>query len=80
MHSRSLFHLVIMSDFFHFFFRFQLNRHSDNLELAARVIKENMDKKFGPPWHSVVGEYFSFEISHEVLIMNVHHQLFFLAF
>lgn len=33
--------------------------------MAARMIKEQMDKKFGPPFHVVVGEGFGFEISYE---------------
>jgi dynein light chain 4 len=33
--------------------------------MAARMIKEAMDKKFGPSWHTVVGEGFGFEISYE---------------
>lgn len=30
------------------------------------MIKDLMDKKFGPPWHVVVGKSFSYEITHEV--------------
>jgi hypothetical protein len=30
------------------------------------MIKEVLDKKFGPSWHVVVGEGFGFEISYEV--------------
>jgi dynein light chain 4 len=33
--------------------------------MAARMIKETMDKKFGPSWHTIVGEGFGFEISYE---------------
>ena len=33
---------------------------------AAKMIKETMDKKFGAPWHAVVGEGFGFELTHEV--------------
>ena len=29
------------------------------------MIKEAMDKKYGAPWHTVVGEAFGFEVSHE---------------
>ena len=29
------------------------------------MIKETMDKKYGAPWHAVVGEAFGFEVSHE---------------
>lgn len=35
------------------------------LQAAARMIKEGMDKKFGPSWHAVVGEGYGFEISYE---------------
>ncbi|XP_030764199.1 dynein light chain 4, axonemal [Sitophilus oryzae] len=40
-------------------------KHSANNEAAAKMIKEEMDKKFGPPFHVVVGEDFGFEISYE---------------
>ncbi|XP_056640111.1 dynein axonemal light chain 4 [Diorhabda carinulata] len=40
-------------------------KHSANNEAAARMIKEEMDKKLGPPFHVVVGEGFGFEISYE---------------
>ncbi|GLV34217.1 uncharacterized protein CBL_00147 [Carabus blaptoides fortunei] len=40
-------------------------KHAANNEAAARMIKESMDKKFGPSWHVVVGEGFGFEISYE---------------
>ncbi|PSN44669.1 Dynein light chain 4 [Blattella germanica] len=40
-------------------------KHAANNEMAARMIKETMDKKFGPSWHTVVGEGFGFEISYE---------------
>lgn len=33
--------------------------------MAARAIKEVMDKKFGIYWHVVVGEGFGFELSYE---------------
>ena len=33
---------------------------------CAKMIKEVLDKKFGPSWHVVVGEGFGFEISYEV--------------
>ncbi|KAF0296880.1 Dynein light chain 4, axonemal [Amphibalanus amphitrite] len=40
-------------------------KYSSNNESAARMIKEAMDKKYGAPWHTVVGEAFGFEVSHE---------------
>ena len=36
------------------------------LKGAARMIKETLDKKFGPAWHVIVGEGYGFEITHEV--------------
>ena len=32
----------------------------------VQVIKDAMDKKFGPPWHIVAGKYFSYEVTYEV--------------
>lgn len=49
-------------------------KFTDNNEAAARMIKETMDKKFGASWHSVVGEGYGFEITHEV--KNVLHMYF----
>ncbi|ORX46631.1 dynein light chain 4, axonemal-like protein [Piromyces finnis] len=43
-----------------------LERHQGNYEGAAKTVKETMDKKYGNSWHSVVGEGFGFEITHEV--------------
>ncbi|XP_046403725.1 dynein axonemal light chain 4 [Ischnura elegans] len=40
-------------------------KHSTNNENAARMIKETLDRKFGPSWHVVVGEGYGFEISYE---------------
>ncbi|XP_030557772.1 dynein light chain 4, axonemal [Drosophila novamexicana] len=40
-------------------------KYSSNYELAAKTIKETMDKKFGIYWHVVVGEGFGFEVSYE---------------
>ena len=39
-------------------------KFSAHNESAAKMIKESMDKKFGPPWCVVVGEGFSFDISY----------------
>lgn len=30
------------------------------------MIKDTMDKKFGPTWHVIVGKGFSYEITYEV--------------
>ena len=35
-------------------------------EQASRVIKDTMDKKFGPSWHCCIGEGFGFEVSQSV--------------
>lgn len=35
-----------------------VEKYSNNYELAARLVKESMDKKFGGPWHCIVGERF----------------------
>ncbi|GBG66910.1 hypothetical protein CBR_g72665 [Chara braunii] len=43
-----------------------IEKHGTNYELGARNIKDIMDKKFGGPWHCVIGEYFAFHITHEV--------------
>ncbi|XP_066253285.1 dynein axonemal light chain 4 isoform X2 [Euwallacea similis] len=40
-------------------------KFSSNNEAAARMIKDEMDKKLGSPFHVVVGEDFGFEISYE---------------
>ncbi|CAG5115264.1 unnamed protein product [Candidula unifasciata] len=37
-----------------------------NNESAAKMIKDNMDKKFGASWHAVVGESYGFEVTHEL--------------
>ncbi|ERL92067.1 dynein axonemal light chain 4 [Dendroctonus ponderosae] len=40
-------------------------KFSSNNEAAAKMVKDEMDKKLGPPFHVVVGEDFGFEISYE---------------
>ncbi|KAF5306982.1 hypothetical protein FQR65_LT07205 [Abscondita terminalis] len=40
-------------------------KFSDNNELAAKMIKEQMDKKFNPPFHAIVGEGYGFEITYQ---------------
>jgi dynein light chain 4 len=32
----------------------------------TQMIKDQMDKKFGAPWHVVVGQGFGYEITYEV--------------
>ncbi|CAG9801068.1 unnamed protein product [Chironomus riparius] len=40
-------------------------KYAQNYELAAKTVKEAMDKKFGSFWHCCVGEGFGFEVSYE---------------
>jgi dynein light chain 4 len=40
-------------------------KYQNNYEVAAKAIKEAMDKRFGSYWHVVVGEGFGFEVSFE---------------
>lgn len=42
-----------------------LEKFEDNYEQAAKHTKEQMDKKYGPSWHCVIGEGFGFEITYE---------------
>ena len=32
---------------------------------AAKFIKENMDRQFGPSWHCIIGEGYSFEVTRQ---------------
>ncbi|XP_002162246.1 dynein axonemal light chain 4 [Hydra vulgaris] len=41
-------------------------KFQSNNEAAAKMIKESLDKKFGSPWHCVVGESYGYEITHEL--------------
>eukprot|EP00920_Eleutheroschizon_duboscqi_P041790 GHVT01100380.1.p4 GENE.GHVT01100380.1~~GHVT01100380.1.p4 ORF type:complete len:111 (+),score=13.78 GHVT01100380.1:1238-1570(+) len=34
-----------------------------NLEIAARMIKDNLDKYYGVQWHCVIGEGFAFDVT-----------------
>ena len=38
---------------------------SQDYENAARYIKDMLDKRMGQPWHVVVGQHFSFDITYE---------------
>lgn len=42
------------------------NRPCMACSLPMQMIKDQMDKKFGAPWHVVVGKGFSYEITYEV--------------
>lgn len=37
-----------------------------HIYLLLQMIKDQMDKKFGAPWHVVVGKAFSYEVTTEV--------------
>ena len=43
-----------------------IEKYSSDFEKCSGVIKDDMDRKFGAPWNCVVGEFFGFEITHEV--------------
>ncbi len=34
-----------------------------NIEAATKAIKENLDKKYGPMFHVIIGEGFSFDVT-----------------
>ncbi|KAG8343876.1 putative Dynein light chain type 1 [Trypanosoma vivax] len=52
-----------------------IEKHEDSYELAAKHIKEQMDKKYGPSWHCVMGEGFGFDISYEMKhLMYMFHK------
>jgi dynein light chain 4, axonemal len=52
-----------------------IEKHEDSYELAAKYVKEQMDKKFGPSWHCVIGEGFGFEITYELKhLMYMFHK------
>ena len=40
-----------------------IDKHSSNLELAAKNIKEALDKQYGLTWQVVIGKGFSFDIT-----------------
>ena len=35
-----------------------------DIEKAVKIIKESMDKKFGPTWHCIIGEGMSSDINY----------------
>lgn len=46
-----------------------------SVQAAAKVIKEAMDKKYGGPWHCIVGEGFGFSVQcvrHPSLLLSFH--------
>ena len=36
-----------------------------NMHMACKFTKESMDKQFGPAWHVVMGEGFSFDVTRQ---------------
>lgn len=40
-------------------------KYSTNYEHAAKMIKQSLDQKFGPPFQVVVGESFGFFVTHQ---------------
>ncbi|KAL6417775.1 hypothetical protein ACFW04_000022 [Cataglyphis niger] len=42
-----------------------VEKYSENYEHAARMIKDNLDKKFGPPFQVVVGEAYACAITYQ---------------
>lgn len=40
-------------------------KYASDYEQAAKVIKENFEKRFGTYWHVIVGEGFGFQVSYE---------------
>lgn len=42
------------------------NQQRRSHALSDQMIKDQMDKKFGSPWHVIVGRAFAYEITYEV--------------
>ncbi|KAL4423579.1 hypothetical protein ABPG77_004619 [Micractinium sp. CCAP 211/92] len=40
-------------------------RHAADVEKCTQVIKEALDRRYGGPWHVVVGKTFAYEVTHE---------------
>lgn len=41
-------------------------KFTDNYELAARSIKDNMDKRFGGPFHVIIGEAYACAVTYQL--------------
>mmetsp|Transcript_20516 Transcript_20516/g.41573 ORF Transcript_20516/g.41573 Transcript_20516/m.41573 type:complete len:97 (-) Transcript_20516:160-450(-) len=39
-----------------------VEKYQNKYDLAAKVVKETMDKKFAPNWHCIIGQGFGFEV------------------
>lgn len=37
-----------------------------NYEASAKQIKDQMDKKYGPSWHCIMGEGFGFQVTYQL--------------
>ena len=44
----------------------QVEKWPADPEKSTQMIKEALDKRYGGPWHVVVGRAFAFEVTHEV--------------
>jgi dynein light chain 4 len=42
-----------------------IDKQRGNYEAAARSVKEQMDRKFGPSWHCIIGEGFGFQCTYQ---------------
>jgi dynein light chain 4 len=52
-----------------------IDKQRGNYEGAAKQVKEQMDRKFGPSWHCVMGEGFGFHVTHEMKhLMFLYYQ------
>ena len=43
------------------------------IHVMLQMIKDQMDKKFGSPWHVIVGKGFAYEITYEVSRSGTFH-------
>lgn len=43
-----------------------VEKYPGDLEKCTQMIKDQMDKKFGSPWHVIVGKAFAYEITYEI--------------
>jgi len=41
-----------------------IDKIGTTFEAASRAVKEQMDRKFGPTWHCIIGEGFGFDVTH----------------
>lgn len=43
-----------------------VEKYPTDMEKCTQMIKDQMDKKFGAPWHVTVGRAFAYEITYEM--------------